>query len=433
MFNSLRKSFIRMNMLVISLLMLASFCVVYVLVYTNTQREIRAELNMLLTRPDMSGDPRQEQFQEKLREQFFPDEPQPQDNPQAMQPQDAPQFANVPRIGFVARVTETGYETAQPWQSFVPEGLDVAAMLEQADGDSGSFSMGEYTWTYQTRPDGPNGTKIAFVETGESRAILGNLVKMFALIAAVLLVAIWFVSRWFAKRSVAPIEEAYNSQRRFIQDASHDLKTPVAVVKTNLELLRSHPEEPVASQGEWLDNMQMEVRRMEHMTAQLLSLARAESDAPNRQKEHFSLTDAVEQCTLPMEAVMYEKSLHFSEEVAGGIFIQGYPDDIERLVHILIENAIQYTPENGTISLSLRAEKRRAVLRVSNSGAGIAKEDLPHIFERFYRGDEARSREKGSYGLGLSIAQGIVQRNRGSIAAESGDGLTVFTVKLPLQ
>ncbi len=231
---------------------------------------------------------------------------------------------------------------------------------------------------------------------------------------------------------MAPIEEAYDNQRRFVQDSSHELKTPVAAIKTNLELLTSHPDESVASQMEWLGNIEAETAHMQHLTTRLLTLVRADSDVPSRERKRFSLSDTVQSCILPMEAVMFEKNLQFSSSVAEEVTMLGDREDVRRLVHILLENAIQYTPVGGAVKLQLRADRRKANLRVENTGAGIAPRDLPHIFERFYRGDDARQRETNNYGLGLSIAQAIVQQHKGQIQAVSTLGeSTTFTVVLP--
>lgn len=424
MFKNLRRSFVRMNMLVISLLMLLAFFTVYLLIYTNTQREIRNDLQILLAMP---------QAEEESLQEFAPEWQNVQRPPQV--PTERP-FANVPRMGFAVRVNGGVHEVIQTRRLFVPDELDIAGMVEAAKDTYGRFTLDEHTWTYQTKSENGAITKVAFIETSESKAILGNIIKIFAVITGVLLFAIWLISRWFAGRSVAPIEEAYNRQRRFIQDASHDLKTPVAIMKTNLELMSSHPGESVASQEEWLSNIRLETNRMDDLTARLLALVSAESDLPTQQKEPVRLSDTIKSCILPMEAILYEKGLMLTEDLDAEIVVLGNADDLERLVHILMENAIQYTPANGRISISLHEERRKAVLRVSNTGDGISKEDLPRIFERFYRGDAARTRQHNSYGLGLAIAQGIVQRHKGTIHAESDERsagkLTVFAVRLPL-
>lgn len=423
MFKSLRNSFIRMNMLVISFIVLAAFTVVYLLVYSNTRQEVQDELRILLSMSDMP------EWRGPSAEKPFPKEEGENGKHAAIE---EPPFANIPRMGFVVRSQDGTHEITHSRLFFVPDEFDIPAMLEHAVGDYGHFRLNEHVWAYRTAP-GPGGaTKTAFVEMSETKAILIHLIRIFLLITVVLLVAIWFVSRWFAKRSVAPIEDAYNKQRRFIQDASHDLKTPVAVIKTNLELLRTCPDETDSAKEEWLGNIHIETQRMERMTAQLLAMARAESAHP-AQKKVFSLTQAVQGCVLPMEAVLFEKNINFTEKVADGIEMEGYPDDIERLVQILMENAIKYTPEAGRVQLGLHTEKKKAVLTVSNTGEGIPEEELPRVFERFYRGDSARNREQESYGLGLAIAHGIVERHKGSIAVQSTVGAeTTFTIKLPL-
>ena len=422
MFKSLRHSFIRMNMLVISLIMLVAFAVVCVITYTNVYQKINQELNMLLTwsgeRPNDAPPPQREEPAGQQREE---------ENP----------FDDVPRIAFVVDVTKEGtYELTQNRMFLNPAEFDIAGMLavvEKRGNEQGRFTTDEHSWAYrvQTQEDGRQ--TVAFVETSEVKQLLTSLTTVFLAVAAVLLVVIWFVSRWFAGRSVAPIEEAYNNQRRFVQDASHELKTPVAVMRTNLELLESHPEETVASQRDWIDNMMAETKHMEHLTSGLLELARADADDGKKAGTVFSFSDTVQDCILSLEAVLYEKDLHFEAEVEESIHILGHREDIRRLVRILLENAIQYTPQSGEMTLSLASSQKKAVLQVCNTGAGISSEDLPHVFERFYRGDAARVREENSYGLGLSIAKGIVQKNAGSITVSSEEGgLTRFTVAFPL-
>ncbi|MDL2327330.1 HAMP domain-containing histidine kinase [Ruminococcaceae bacterium OttesenSCG-928-A11] len=447
MFKSLRRRFTAMNMLVISLLMLAGFVVVYLLTYTNAQREIVAELEMLLSASSGMFGAGPE------RDPALPPVPEPPANasgetPEGTEPPKFPPEEGLPggaRAGFVVRYSGSPddgtltYETEQPRFFYNVDDLDVAAMLAEALATGkrdGSLRIDDYVWTFRLGAAPAHGTgdtqKVAFLETSQTRAMLLNLVRIFVVVAVVLLAAIWLVSRWFARRSIAPIEAAYNGQRRFIQDASHELKTPVAVIKTNLELMSSHPEATVASQQDWMDNVRQETVHMEHLTSKLLALARTESDVPEAATRRFSLSDTVQSCVLPLEAVLYEKDLHFTPYVAGDLFIKGSPEDIERLIHILMENAIQYTPRGGLVSLDLQPARRKAVLTVTNTGGGISPEDLPHIFERFYRADPTRSRATGGTGLGLSIAEGIVHRHGGTIAVSSLPGTsTTFTVTLP--
>lgn len=437
MFKSLRRRFTAMNMLVISLLMLAAFVVVYLLAYTNAQGEIGSELEMLLSISDgmFGGRGGQEP-------QFRP--PQDGGNTPGDPPEDLPDSfpaGGTSRIGFAARYSgsaEDGtlsWEIDQPRFFFNVDELDVETMLIGALAGGkrdGTLRTGDYVWTYRFGQNGGGQQKVAFLETSQSRAMLLNLVRIFIVVAVLLMAAIWVVSRWFARRSIAPIEAAYNGQRQFIQDASHELKTPVAVIKTNLELMSSHQNATVASQKDWLDNMRQETVHMEHLTTTLLALARTENEAPQPSPAKFSLSDTVQSCVLPLEAVLYEKDLHFTSYVAEGLYIKGSPGDIERLVHILMENAIQYTPRGGFISLDLQAARRKAVLKVTNTGHGIEPKDLPHVFKRFYRADPTRSRETGGTGLGLAIAEGIVHQHGGTISADSIPGTsTTFTVSLP--
>lgn len=320
MFKQLRKTFIRMNMLVISLLMLASLTVIYLLIYTNAQSEIQDELGMLLSMSE--GRDWQSQMQETPDKPHEPNEPREQKQ----------MPGEVPRIGFVVYLNEDGYELSQSRMFFTAEEFDVEAMLElvQKSADvTGSFALDGYTWTYKSSP-AKEGERIAFVETSETKAMFTALFKVFFLVTVPLLAAIWSVSWWFAKRSVAPIEEAYHNQRRFIQDASHELKTPVAAIKTNLELLASHEQETVASQSEWICNAQLESEHMARLIARLLTLARIDSDNASamRKKEVFSLSERIESALLPLEALLYERKLNINSEIESGVCVSGDAEGI---------------------------------------------------------------------------------------------------------
>ncbi len=440
MFKRLRRRFTTMNMLVISLLMLAAFTTVYIFTYTNVQQKTNTELQRLLEAPGGPGDvlPQPERANGAAPPEgdaFAATGDGANAQGGALQGMQEVLPTGLPRIGFSVRYTDGGYALEQGGFLVNTENFDIPAMLQAAAGQSkatGSFRLDGYTWAYESAqmPDGS--TKIAFVETSEGRALLLTLIEVFAVVTVVLLVAIWLVSRWFARQSIAPIEKAYDDQLRFVQDASHELKTPVAVMKTNLELLSSHQTETVADQGEWLDNMRTETVHMEKLTGLLLALARTETDAPKSVPENFSLSDAVEACILPLEAVFYEKDLRFHSQVEENIRMNGSQDEVERLVHILVENAIQYTPAGGEITLQLNRAKHKAMLQVTNTGSGIPPEDLPHIFKRFYRADKSRNSKSGGYGLGLSIAENIVRRAGGEISAESEPGgITRFSAMLP--
>lgn len=215
-------------------------------------------------------------------------------------------------------------------------------------------------------------------------------------------------------------------QKQFVSDAGHELKTPVAVVNANLELLSRE-----IGENQWLSNIQYENERMSALIIQLLELSKAENFTP--QMELLDLSRLVCGETLPFETVAYENGLLLNSSIAEGIRAEGNSIQLKQLVSILLDNAVRHSSSGEEVQILLKKEKSHAVLSVVNSGEEIPPEQQKHLFERFYRTDTARTGEDGHYGLGLAIARAIAESNKGSIAVRCHDGKVEFIVKLPVK
>lgn len=269
-------------------------------------------------------------------------------------------------------------------------------------------------------------TLVAFLDNTvvlESAAILINYTLLFGGAALVLLGVLAWV---MAARIVAPLEENHRRQKQFISDAGYELKTPVAVLSTNLELLSRE-----VGPNPWIANMQYETERISSLIRQLLDLARAESAAI--QPQLLDLSRLVCGETLPFESVAYEQGLALNSTVEPDLWIEGDSARLKQLVSILLDNAISRSAPHTDVTLTLRREMRQAVLTVSNTGTPIPPEVQPHLFERFYRQDPARSDSSRHYGLGLAIAKAITEAHKGSIGVECSNGTIRFFAKLPLR
>lgn len=267
---------------------------------------------------------------------------------------------------------------------------------------------------------------VAFLDNTVMLENVSTLINYTLIFGAVALVILFLLACFLANRIVAPLEESYQKQRQFVSDAGHELKTPVAVVNTNLDLLsREIGENP------WLSNIQYETERMSALILQLLDLARAEQPAP--QMETVDLSRLVCGETLPFETVAYEKGLCLRSEIADGLCIRGNGVQLKQLTSILLDNAVCHSAEGGEVRLTLKREKGHVLLSVVNDGQALPPEQCKHIFERFYRADEARTGEDKHYGLGLAIAKAIVLTHRGSIDVRCYQGKVEFLVKLPIQ
>ncbi|TMF07161.1 MAG: HAMP domain-containing histidine kinase [Chloroflexi bacterium] len=237
-------------------------------------------------------------------------------------------------------------------------------------------------------------------------------------------------------RALRPIKTAMESQRIFIADASHELRTPVAVVRTNAELLKRHFEPDTAqtagSDQVALDDILSESDRLGRMVDQMLTLAEADAGQRTVLTAEVSLNELVDQVTRSMRSLAEAREISLNAQLNSDISLSGDPSRLRELLTVLLDNAVKYTDAGGRVDVSVRKEHRKAIITVSDNGPGIPSEALPHVFDRFYRVDEARSRESGGTGLGLAIARHIVEAHSGTIDVESKirEG-TVVTVELP--
>ena len=231
------------------------------------------------------------------------------------------------------------------------------------------------------------------------------------------------ISIFLARRIVRPLEENDEKQKRFVSDAGHELKTPIAVVSANCELLKRQ-----IGENEWLSNVEYENGRMADLVKQLLFLSRAERrDVP---KETLDLSELTTGEALPFESLAFERGKKIESQIEPGVFAEGNANQLRQLVSILLDNALSHGT-GDRIELSLWRERHAAILTVANDAEEIGAEQLARLFDRFYRTDEARTENAPHYGLGLSIAQAIVLAHGGAISAAYKNGKAIFTVQLP--
>ena len=257
---------------------------------------------------------------------------------------------------------------------------------------------------------------VAFLDNTLMLESAGTLVTYTLIFGGIALVLIFLLANYLAGKILAPLEENYERQKQFVSDAGHELKIPAAVINANLELLTREMGEN---------------QRMSALITQLLDLARAENARP--QMEPLNLSRLVWGETLPFEPVAYEKGLALNSSIEEEIWVNGNSVQLKQLTSILIDNGIRHGSQGKEVNLELKRVKNSAVLSVANEGREIPEEQRKHLFERFYRSDQARAAEDGHYGLGLAIAKAIAQTHKGSIQVQCREGMVIFLVKLPLQ
>lgn len=281
----------------------------------------------------------------------------------------------------------------------------------------------------------PEGTKIAFADMGRELDSLQKLILSLVLVGLGGLSAFFFISLFISKWILHPVEKAWQQQRQFVADASHELKTPLTVILANLGILLAHPKDTIESHKKWLDNTNAEAIRMKTLIEDLLFLAKSDAALTEMlAKSNVNISDILWSCILPFEPLAYEKGHLIESEIDSDIMIFGDAGQLQQLIINLLDNACKYAAEKSIIKVQMGIQQENIKLSVNNAGPPIPEEQLELIFERFYCTDSSRSLEKGGYGLGLSIAKTIVDNHSGKISVESNEKSgTTFTVLLPVK
>lgn len=232
-------------------------------------------------------------------------------------------------------------------------------------------------------------------------------------------------------------EQVYNldeARNQFVSNASHELKTPLTTIKLLVESMMYEPEMDPTLRLEFLGDIDKEIDRLTLVVGDLLTLAHIDSHKLRLRRREMELADTVRESVDRLKPLAQKSGLKLEMHVQDVCEMFADPDRLSQVCYNIIENAIKYTPAGGKISIDLRKDGRDAVMEITDTGVGIPAEDLPHIFDRFYRVDKARGRDTGGTGLGLSIVQQIVRLHGGSVNVQSkvGEG-TDFTVQLPLK
>ena len=325
---------------------------------------------------------------------------------------------------FLVRVT--------PWSQTIQNtgGFDLsdsqmlADIMSQAAASEAELGvLEEYDLRFY-RLQRPGELTLVFMDISGEKAALGNLTWTCVGIGMFSAALFWGVSILLARWAVRPVERAWAEQRQFVADASHELKTPLTVILTNAELMQTEPDPQYAR------SVLTMATRMRALVESLLELARVDNGAVRAAFEDTDLSTLVEEELLPFEPVYFERGLELDCAVEPDLHVLGSPRHLRQVLSILLDNAMNHSPEGSAVRVRLRQQGGCAMLTVTNPG-DLSKEDCRNIFLRFYRVDAARS--GGGYGLGLPIAQGIIRDHGGKIWAESRDDTVTLTVRIPLR
>ena len=327
---------------------------------------------------------------------------------------------------YVIRLGED--ETVLSWSS---DREDLYSDEEVEALTSAALASGKETGRYGTQfyrlADLPEGKTLIVLDERLDMMSADRVLRVTALIAAIacliLCTAAWFLIR----RMALPVQQAFDRQRQFVWDASHELKTPLAVIGANADVLTGE-----IGENDHLQYIRSEVRRTNTLIGDLLTLARMDRGTQTAEKKEIDLSKTLLEVALPFESTAFEAGKTFDIDIPDHITCIGDAAMLQQLTVILLSNALKYSDEHGRIRISAGQRGKTKEIAVMNTGPGIAPEDLGRIFDRFYRADTSHNREVEGYGLGLSIARNIAEAHHGRIAVKSEQGReTVFTVTLP--
>lgn len=419
MFKKLRNRFLILNMVITSLVMLTAFVVIYVITYNNTQNENNKKLQAI---PETSVEISDGLIVEQMT-----------------------YFSSSDSPTFFLKVDLDGNILSRLSLVDLPNEVYRKAVKLALDNPHSSavVDMENRQWQYQvldqnsisidTQGDSIENENywITFLDVSESQKMLFNLIITLVFVGSGMLLAIFFVSLYFANCTIKPISESWEKQKRFVADASHELKTPLSIINANVDALYASKAEPIDSQIKWLDYIRIGSDRMAKLINDMLSLARLEESDTAILENTFELGYVVSEIVSSMEAPISSKNISISCLIEPNVIIKSDKEKIKMVVSILFDNAIKYTPEDGTIDISLKKSKKQVLFIIKNSGKGIAKQNLTKVFDRFYRADIARTQENAGYGLGLSIAKTIIDSFGGEIHVASVENeQTTFTFSL---
>ncbi len=282
------------------------------------------------------------------------------------------------------------------------------------------------------------GTLLGVLQVGRSiepeRSALSRLVLILGLSEAGALALAVVGGRFLANRALVPIRRSFDRQRQFVADASHELRTPLALIRSSGELLARHGDQTVDENRQLVDGIISETEYLNGLVSGLLTLAQSDAGRLGLRRENVALDDLVRSVADDARPLAQSRGLELRyDNVTEPVTVQGDPERLRQLLLLLLDNSFKYTPQGGSVVVSLERDTTEVRLAVADTGSGIAEEHLPHLFDRFYRADLARGRDIEGAGLGLSIAKALIEAHDGSINVDSiVEQGTKVEVRLPM-
>ncbi len=308
-------------------------------------------------------------------------------------------------------------------REYLQQIVNLALASEHESGE-----LTEYNLRF-LKAGSPRGYSVVFADTATEAATIRSMAYSCMVIFVAAMLVFLGISVLLSRWAIKPVAAAWDQQRQFVADASHELKTPLAVIMTNAELMQNE-ETPEDDKKKFSKNILSTTYQMRSLVENMLEMARVDNGTVKMHFAPLDMSELISDAVLSFQLLYEEKGMGLRCAISEGISINGSEQHLYQVMDVLLDNALKYATPNGMVSVDLVSTGRNCMLSVASPGEPISKEDLKNIFKRFYRADKARAMN-GSYGLGLSIAESIVEAHKGKIWAESKNGYNTFYVQIP--
>lgn len=408
MFKSLRKKLMLAHMLLISLLMMVSFLGIYSITFYFTHQGIQKDLSRLLI---LNEQPQIRHFREVTLS--------------------LPVLQNQ-QSAFVMRLSTEGNHMIYSSFSEESKSMDYyqRLVIEALNKNRRTHyvKLDDQIWAFQSK-ENQRGVQMAFLDVTNHKNILSRLAYTLLMISALMLGGIFTISNYLTKKALKPIEKSFEKQNQFIADASHELKTPLAVMVSNIDVLMSQEQDEFNQK--WLAYIKHEADRLSHLTNRLLQAAQTTENLSRAKKWNpIPISEILEENVLAYEAIAYEHQLKILSKIEKDLYIWGNSDEIRQIFVILLDNAVKYAQKGTPIEIKCYGQPNDVVISFYNECDRIPEDKIEKLFDRFYRGDDSRDRRDGHYGLGLSIAKMLVEAHQGVIKCENRSKGILLTLVL---
>ena len=411
MIRKLRHKFIAISVLSVFLVLVVIMSAINILNYSRVVRDSDAVLAVLAENggqfPKREGSMK---HNERNRDWFF----------EELSPELSPELAYESRY-FTVRLSSEGNVTSVDTGRITAVDTDTAKEYAVKLWKSGRKSGFVSSYRY-LRSDEECDTVIIFLDCRSRVSSFRSFLIYSVVVSLAGMVAVAVLVLLLSKMVMKPVQESYEKQKSFITDAGHEIKTPLTIIDADATIL----EMECGEDNEWIQDIRAQTKRLTALTKDLIYLSRMEEEKPQVQNIDFPLSDVITEAAQPFRSLAKVQEKTFTVDVEPMLNLCGDEKAITQLVSILLDNALKYSDEHGTISLKAHARGKNICIEVFNTAESVDTSELGRLFDRFYRADKSRNSETGGYGIGLSIAKAVVEAHKGRISASSADGKSLL-------